>query len=69
MFLFLNLGPFFKSQKIIKDNLKIFSQNISSIDEKKIIDGMWKNYGMTFIEYIFLNTFRKNSHYMFLKKY
>ena len=22
---------------------------------------MWKNYGMTFIEYIFLNTFRKNS--------
>ena len=23
---------------------------------------MWKNYGMTFIEYIFLSNFRKNSH-------
>ena len=22
---------------------------------------MWKNYGMTFIEYIFLNYFRKNN--------
>ncbi len=59
-FIFLNLGPFFKSQKIIKDNLKIFSQNISSIDEKKIIDGMWKNYGMTFIEYVHLDKFKKN---------
>ena len=23
---------------------------------------MWKNYGMTFIEYIFLDYFRKNNH-------
>ena len=23
---------------------------------------MWKNYGMTFIEYIFLNYFRKKNH-------
>ena len=28
---------------------------------EKIIKNMWKNYGMTFIEYIFLNIFRKNN--------
>ena len=28
---------------------------------KKIIKNMWKNYGKTFIEYIFLNKFRKNN--------
>ena len=54
-FLFSFMGPFFKSKKIIKKNLKIFSQNISDLERKKIITSMWKNYGMTFIEYIFLN--------------
>ena len=28
---------------------------------------MWKNYGMTFIEYIFLNNFRKNSSHIEIK--
>ena len=28
---------------------------------------MWKNYGMTFIEYIFLNFFRKNDSHMSIK--
>ena len=30
---------------------------------KKIIEGMWKNYGMTFIEYIYLDKLRKNSNF------
>ena len=25
---------------------------------------MWKNYGMTFIEYIFLNYFKKNNNHI-----
>ncbi len=58
--IFLNLGPLFKSEKIIKKNLKIYSQNISSTEEREIIDGMWKNYGMTFIEYIHLDKLKKN---------
>ena len=49
-YIFLKLGPLFKSNKIIKKNIKIYSKNISNIDEKKIIEGMWKNYVMTFIE-------------------
>ena len=28
---------------------------------------MWKNYGMTFIEYIFLDRFRKSSSHMLIK--
>ena len=59
-FIFLNLGPLFKSEKIIKKNLKVYSQNISNTEEREIIEGMWKNYGMTFIEYIHLDKLKKN---------
>ena len=60
-FIFLKLGPLFKSKKIIKKNLKIYSQDISDFDEKRIINGMWKNFGMTFIEYIHLDKLRRFS--------
>ncbi len=59
--LFCVIGPLFKSKKIIKKNLKIFSQSASNINEKQIIKNMWKNYGMTFIEYVFLDYFLKNN--------
>ena len=62
-YLFLKLGPFFKSKKIIKKNLNFFSNNLSDEKIRLITSSMWKNYGMTFIEYIFLDKFRKgNSH-------
>ena len=61
--LFSTIGPIFKSKLIIEKNLKIFKKNISEIEKSKIIKNMWKNYGMTFIEYIFLHRFRnQNSH-------
>ena len=66
-FLFSTVGPIFKSKKIIKNNLSIYSNKISYLEEKKIIDNMWKNYGMTFIEYIFLNSFRKNNSHITIK--
>ena len=59
--LFSSVGPYIKSKKIINRNLNIYNENLSSSDKKKIIKNMWKNYGKTFIEYIFLNKFRKNS--------
>ena len=58
-YLFLLFGPIFKSKKIINKNLKIFSSKISNVNNKKITNEMWKNYGMTFIEYIFLNKLSK----------
>ena len=65
--LFLFLGPIFKSKKIIKKNLKIFSSNISVLEESKIIKNMWRNYGMTFIEYIYLGFFKKNNSHIKIK--
>ena len=65
--LFSFVGPLFKSQKIIENNLNIFSKKFSKIDEKRIIKSMWKNYGMTFIEYVFLNNFLKDSSHLNIK--
>ena len=58
--LFLFFGPFFKSRKIIDKNLYVFNKDIINSEKKRIISSMWKNYGKTFIEYIFLDFFRKN---------
>ena len=60
-FLFFFAGPFFKSNKVIKNNLKTFSQHISDSKQNEITANMWKNYGMTFIEYIFLDILHKGS--------
>ena len=60
-FLFSIIGPHFKSKKIIKENLNIFFNSTSLRDENTIINDMWKNYGMTFVEYMFLNFFQKNN--------
>ena len=65
-FLFSIMGPFFKSKKIVEKNLKIFSQSMPDLEKRKIITNMWKNYGMTFIEYIFLNYYRKNKSHMLI---
>ena len=62
-FLFRKIGPIIRSNKSIIKNINNFAKNISSQDQKKIISRMWSNYGMTFVEYIFLNKFKKeNSH-------
>ena len=66
-YVFSSVGPRFKSKKIIKKNLDIFCSQMSSLDQREIINNMWKNYGMTFIEYIFLNHFRKNKSHITLE--
>tara|TARA_B100001063_G_scaffold236753_1_gene256883 strand:- start:49 stop:906 length:858 start_codon:yes stop_codon:yes gene_type:complete len=59
--LFCLIGPFFKSKKTMDKNLNIFKKNISLVEKNRIIKNMWKNYGMTFIEYIFLNQLKKTN--------
>jgi len=66
-FIFLLIAPKFKSPDIIKKNLKIFSTNLSFKEEKEITSNMWKNYGMTFIEYMYLEFFRKNNSHIVIK--
>ena len=58
-FIFRKIGPIIKSDKIINSNLLKFSKNLSDREREKIKTSMWSNYGMTFVEYIFLNKFRK----------
>ena len=62
-FIFEKIGPFIKSKNIIDKNLNKFLKKNSEETKNKIISNMWSNYGMTFIEYIFLNKLRNgNSH-------
>ncbi len=55
------LGPVFKSKNTLNNNLITYNHNITDKDKKRIISSMWNNYGMTFIEYVFLDYFRKNN--------
>ena len=66
-YIFLIFGPLIRSKKTIKENLKICSKELSNYNETRIIQNMWKNYGMTFIEYVFLGYFRKNNSHISIK--
>ncbi len=66
-FLFSVIGPIFRSREIIDKNIDIFSSKASNINKQKISSQMWKNYGMTFIEYIFLKKFRFNESHIKIK--
>ena len=57
-FIFKKIGPIIRSNNINKNLLK-FSNELSDQEKKEITSNMWSNYGMTFIEYIFLNNFKK----------
>ena len=58
-FIFKKIGPIIRSNDTINKNLLKFSKDITDQKRKEIISSMWSNYGMTFIEYIFLDHFRK----------
>ena len=61
--LFKFLSKYIRPKATVEKNLDIYSKNISKQEKEKIAESMWSNYGMTFIEYIFLKNFRKsNSH-------
>ena len=58
-FIFKKIGPIIRSNDILNKNLSNFSKDLSDQEKKEIKLNMWSNYGMTFIEYIFLNNLRK----------
>jgi len=53
------IGPIFRSKKIIKKNIKIFSPSIKENEIDKIIKKMWGNYGRILAEYPYIPSFRK----------
>ena len=61
------LGPLFRSNAKIMDNLKKSNISFSDEDRNKIIENMWGNYGRILSEYMFLRQFRKNNLNSFLE--
>ncbi len=66
-FIFVKVGNIFKSKKIIFNNLNKINPEISSLEKERIANKMWSNYGKTFVEYIFLNIFKKKSDHINIK--
>ena len=60
-FIFKKVGPIIKSNKIINKNLLKLENKLSNKFKKDLIKKIWSNYGITFIEYIFLKKFRNNN--------
>tara|TARA_B100000963_G_scaffold271031_1_gene239227 strand:+ start:4231 stop:5091 length:861 start_codon:yes stop_codon:yes gene_type:complete len=58
------IGPNFRSSKTISQNLEKFDSNILESKKKEIALQMWSNYGKTFIEYIFLNKYKKSGNHV-----
>ena len=55
------LGPFFRSNTKIHENLKNAQIGNSHDDRNNLINSMWCNYGKILSEYIFLKQFRKKN--------
>jgi len=57
--LFKYIGPFFRSKKLIENNILKAFPNMNKDDLNQIANNMWGNYGRILAEYIFLKNFRK----------
>ena len=55
-----NFGPFFRSKKLIQQNILKALPEINSKDLNKVIKNMWGNYGRILSEYVFLKDFRRS---------
>ena len=62
-----NIGPKFRSKKVIKENIKNFKPSITSDEINKITADMWGNYGRILAEYVYIPKFRKKKLENYLK--
>ena len=58
--LFQIVGPIFRSNKLIRENIKKALPQLNNEEIKRINKQMWNNYGRIFSEYMFLKNFRNN---------
>jgi len=65
--LFSIFGHFFRSKKIIEQNISFAFYDSDKEFKKVIISNMWKSYGKILAEYVFMNYLRKNKSEKFLK--
>ena len=61
------IGPLIKSEKTLNENLEKFLSSYNEEQKKIIKKMMWSNYGKTFVEYLFLNKFRKDKSHINFK--
>ena len=61
------IGPFFRSNIKIQNNLENSSIGSSKEDRKLLINSMWGNYGRILSEYIYLKKFRQNNLNQFIE--
>ena len=61
------IGPFFRSNIKIQNNLENSNIGSSREDRKSIINNMWGNYGRILAEYVYLKQFRKNNLNQFIE--
>ena len=54
-------GPFFRSKKIIKNNLIKFDNSLTPQKIRNILKEMWGNYGRILSEYPYISSFRKGN--------
>ena len=66
-FLGKTFGPFFRSKKIIKDNLIKFDDTLTSEKISSISKEMWGNYGRILSEYPFIPSFRRGDLNKYIK--
>ena len=55
------IGPFFRSKKLIHQNLIRAFPNMDQIKMNELTSAMWGNYGRVFAEYVFIKNFRNTS--------
>ena len=65
--LFLIFGPFFRSRKIIQNNISLALPKSSNEYIELITQNMWQSYGKILAEYIFIKRFRKIKSEYFLE--
>jgi|TARA_B110000967_G_C18779734_1_gene507629 KDO2-lipid IV(A) lauroyltransferase len=66
-YFFNKIGSFIKSNQIIEENLYKFIGPYNEKKKENIKLAMWSNYGKTFVEYLFLNEFKKNNSHIEIK--
>ena len=65
--IFLIFGPFFRSRKIIENNISLAFPQSNLEFKKNIIKNMWTSYGKILAEYIFIKHFRNINTQNFLE--
>ena len=61
------IGPLFRSNQKILDNLENSKIGNSQEDRKSIVNNMWSNYGRILSEYVYIKQFKKNNFNQFIK--